>query len=86
MRVAPDAFRGFYEELMAMVREGVPAARITQKIRKTVPDVESRRQLVGHLRDSWDAFEAEGRDELAVILGSVIESLDEPEGTQQGAR
>ena len=62
-----------------MVREGVSVARITQKIRPAVPDPESRKQLLGHLRDSRDSFEAEGRDESAATLGKVIESLDEPE-------
>jgi len=60
-----------------MAREGVPAAGIVAKIRRGVPDPGSRGQLLGHLRDSRDAFEAEGRDGPAATLGQVIARLEE---------
>ncbi len=71
-----DAFRRFYEELLAMVREGVPPTRIVQKIRRAIPDPESRRALLGHLRDSRDALEAEGEESAAATLDRVIERLE----------
>ena len=74
------AFRRFYEELMALAREGVPAEVIAGKIRRAVPDPESRKSLVGHLRDSRDAFEREGHDGPAAILGQVVASLEGPPG------
>lgn len=73
------AFRRFYEELMAMVSEGVPAPVIADKIRGALPDRDSRQQLLGHLRDSRNAFEAEGNDEAAETLEQVIEALETPE-------
>ena len=73
-------FRWFYEDLMTMVREGVPVAVIAQKIRRAVPEHEDRGLLLGHLRDSRDALEAEGRDGPAGTLDRVIESLERGEG------
>lgn len=75
-RAMEAAFRRFYEELLAMTREAVPAALIVEKIRRAVPDRESRRQLVGHLRDSRDAFEREGEDGPTAILEAVIGALE----------
>jgi hypothetical protein len=71
-----DAFRRFYEEILVMVREAVPPTRIVQKIRRAIPDPDSRRVLLGHLRDSRDAFEAEGEDSAATTLDRVIERLE----------
>ena len=71
-----DAFRRFYEELLAMVREGVPPTLIVQKIRRAIPDSESRRALLGHLRDSRDALEAEGEESAVATLDRVIERLE----------
>ncbi len=76
-----DAFRRFYEELLAMVREDVPPTRIVQKIRRAMPDPQSRRALFGHLRDSRDALEAEGEESAAATLDRVIERL---EGAEDG--
>ncbi len=72
------AFRRFYEELMTMVREGMAASTIADRIQRAIPDHESRKALLGHLRDSRDAFEVEGKDEAAEILDQVIEALEEP--------
>lgn len=72
-------FRGFYEELMLMVKESVPAAIIADRIQRAVPDPESRKQLLGHLRDSRNAFEAEGKDQAAETLEQVIKALAKPE-------
>lgn len=77
--VMADVFRRFYEELMIMTNEGVSAATIVDKIRRAVPDRESRKQLLGHLRDSRDALEAEGRDEAAETLEQVIGTLENPD-------
>ncbi len=74
-------FRGFYEELMLMVKEGVPAAIIADRIQRAVPDPESRKQFLGHLRDSRNAFEAEGKDQAAETLEQVIRALAKPEVT-----
>jgi hypothetical protein len=71
-----DAFRRFYEEILVMVREAVPPTRIVQEIRRAIPDPDSRRVLLGHLRDSRDAFEAEGEDNAATTLDRVIERLE----------
>ena len=73
------AFRDFYESLMAMVREGVPAPLIADKIRRDMPDPEGCKQLLGHLRDSRNAFEAEGKGEAAETLDQVIEALENPQ-------
>jgi hypothetical protein len=72
-----DAFRRFYEELLAMAREGVPPARIARKIRRAIPDPQSRRVLLGHLRDSCDALEAEGEDRAAAALDRVLARLED---------
>jgi hypothetical protein len=74
--VGEDAFRRFYKELLTMMREGVPPPRIVQKIRRTIPDPESRRPLLGHLRDSRDALEAEGEESAAATLDRIIERLE----------
>lgn len=76
-----DGFRRFYEELMRIVNEGAPATMIADKIRLTIPDPESRKQLLGYLRDSRNAFETEGKDEAAETLDQVIEALEKPEVT-----
>ena len=75
------AFRQFYENLLAMVREDVPVPLIVERIRRHLPDPESRKQLVGHLRDSRTAFEAEGNDEAAATLERVIETLEKSDVT-----
>ncbi len=64
-----------------MAREGVPAESIAEKIRQAIPAPEHRKPLIGHLRDSQNAFEAEGNDEPAGTLGRVIELLERPEST-----
>lgn len=51
-----------------MVREGVPVATISEKIWQVIPDRQGRQQLLGHLRDSRNAFEAEGKDQAAETL------------------
>lgn len=79
-RVTEVPFGRFYEELLAMAREGVPTELIVRKIRRAVPDRDSRRGLVGHLRDSRDAFEVAGQAGTAAILDEVIESLEGPQG------
>lgn len=76
-----STFRRLYEELMAMVREGIAAAAIVSRIQGAIPDSESRKPLVGHLRDSRNAFEAEGNDEAAGTLERVIQALEEPDAT-----
>lgn len=78
--VTVATFRGFYEELLAMAREGMPAALIEQKIRQRIPDRENRKPLLAYLRDSQDALDAEGKDEAAATLGQVIKALEEREG------
>lgn len=77
--MAEAAFRRFYEELMRMVREGVPASAIVDRIHRAIPDRESRKPLLGHLRDSRNAFEAEGGHRGAETLDRVIEALARPE-------
>lgn len=79
--MAQHTFRRFYEELLAMAREGRPAALIEQKIRQQIPNQENRKPLLAYLRDSRDALEGEGKDEAAATVGQVIESLERPEGT-----
>lgn len=63
-----------------MAREGVPAELIVRKIRRAVPDPQSRRGLVGHLRDSRDAFEVAGQAGAAAVLDEVIGSLEGRQG------
>ena len=76
-----DTFRRFYERLLSMAREGFPAEIIAEKIRQAIPDSEKRKPLIGHLRDSQNAFEAEGNDEAAATLERVIEALEDRECT-----
>lgn len=64
-----------------MAREGLPAAMIEQNIRRRAPDPESQRRVLGYLRDSQSAFEGEGKEEAAAILGEVIQLLEAPEDT-----
>ncbi len=78
--MSEGSFRRFYEEVLAMTREGLPPAAIAERIRRAVPDRESRHQLLGHLRDSRDAFEREGQEGPATLLDAVIASLEGPEG------
>lgn len=72
-------FRRFYEEVLSMAREGVPVTTIVEKIRQVIPDHQGRQQLLGHLRDSRNAFDAEGKDAAAETLDQVIEALETPE-------
>lgn len=72
-------FQRFYEEVLIMAREGVPAEVIERKIRQHVPDPGSLKQLLGHLRDSRDAFEAEGDETATATLDEVIELLEHSE-------
>lgn len=74
-------FLSFYEDLMTMVREGAPPATIAERIRRAIPDPDSRKQLLGHLRDSRNAFEADGKDEAAETLEQVVKVLEKPEVT-----
>ena len=62
-----------------MVREGVPASAIADRIQRAIPEPESRKPLIGHLRDSRNAFDAEGNEAAADTLERVIEALEKPE-------
>jgi len=64
-----------------MARKGVPTATIADEIRRAMPDPESRKLLLAHLRDSQNAFEASGNEDAAETLGAVIELLDKREAT-----
>ena len=59
-----------------MVREGIPPALIVDKIRRALPDPAGRQSLLGHLRDSRNAFEAEGENEAAETLDQVIKAME----------
>ncbi|MBI2155041.1 MAG: hypothetical protein HYW16_01575 [Candidatus Rokubacteria bacterium] len=61
---------------MTMAREGTPAAAIVDRIQRAIPDPESRKPLLGHLGDSRNAFEAEGKDDVAEILEQLIRTLE----------
>ena len=69
-------FRSFYEEVLVMAREGVPAEVLARKPCRTVPDHDSRKQFLGHLRDSLNHFEAGGEEAAAHTLQEVIELLE----------
>lgn len=64
-----------------MAREGISAEIIADKIRRAIPDRDSRKQLIGHLRDSQNAFETEGKEEAAATLEHVIELLERSDTT-----
>jgi hypothetical protein len=69
-------FRSFYEEVLVMAREGVPAEVLARKVRRSIPDHDSRKQFLGHLRDSLNHFEAGGEEAAARTLQEVIEWLE----------
>ena len=71
-----ESFRTFYEGLLAMVSEGVPAPFIVDRIRRALPDPASRKSLLGHLRDSRNALEAEGKNQAAETLDQVIKTVE----------
>ncbi len=59
-----------------MAREGVPGALLVNKICRALPDPTSRKPLLGHLRDSRNAFEAEGKNQAAETVDQVIKALE----------
>jgi hypothetical protein len=69
-------FRGFYEEVLVMAREGVPVDVLARKVWRAIPDHDSRKQFLGHLRDSLNHFEAGGEPTAAHTLQEVIELLE----------
>ena len=69
-------FRSFYEEVLVMAREAVPAEVLARKIYRAIPDYDSRKQLLGHLRDSLNHLEADGQEAAAHTLHEVIECLE----------
>jgi hypothetical protein len=69
-------FRSFYEEVLVMAREGIPAETLARKICRTIPDQDSRKPFLGHLRDSLNHFEAGGDEAAARTLHEVIEWLE----------
>ena len=69
-------FRSFYEEVLVMAREGVPAEVLARKVCRAIPDHDSRKPFLGHLRDSLRHFEAGGEEAAAHTLQEVIEWLE----------
>jgi len=69
-------FRSFYEEVLVMAREGVPAEALARKVCRAIPDHDSRKQCLGHLRDSLNHLEARGEEAAANALHEVIELLE----------
>ena len=69
-------FKRFYEEVLVMAREGVPAEGLARKICRAIPDHGSRKQFLGHLRDSLNDLEAGGQEAAAHTLQEVIELLE----------
>ena len=69
-------FRSFYEEVLVMAREGVPIDVLARKVWRAIPDHDSRRQFLGHLRDSLNHLEAGGDEAAAHALQEVIDVLE----------
>jgi hypothetical protein len=69
-------FRSFYEEVLVMAREGVPVEVLARKVCRAIPDHGSRKQFLGHPRDSLSHFEAGGEEAAAHTLQEVIEWLE----------
>jgi hemerythrin-like domain-containing protein len=69
-------FKSFYEEVLVMVREGVPVDVLARKVWRAIPDHDSRKQFLGHLRDSLNHLEASGEDAAAHTILDVIELLE----------
>jgi hypothetical protein len=42
-------FRSFYEKILVMAREGVPADVLARKVCRAIPDHTNRKQFLGHL-------------------------------------
>jgi hypothetical protein len=72
-------FRSFYEEVLVMAREGVPAEVLAGKVCRAIPDHDSRKPFLGHLRDSLSHFEAGDDETGAHTLQEVIELLEHNE-------
>jgi hypothetical protein len=70
--LAVALFRNFYEEVLAMTREGVPAAMVARKVWRAIPDHVSRKQFLGHLRDSLNHLEAAGEEAAAHRLQDIM--------------
>jgi hypothetical protein len=69
-------FKSFYEEVLVMTREGVPAELVARKICHAIPDRDSRKQFLGHLRDALNHCEADGEEAATHALQEVIELLE----------
>lgn len=69
-------FRNFYEEVLVMAREAVPVAVLARKVWRAIPDHDSRKQFLGHLRDSLNHLEAGGEEAATRTLQEVIELLN----------
>ena len=59
-----------------MAREGVPVEVLARKICHAIPDYDSRKPFLGHLRDSRNHLEAGGEEAVAHTLHEVIELLE----------
>jgi hypothetical protein len=58
-------FRSFYEEVLVMAREAVPTEVLARRVCRAIPDYDSRKQFLGHLRDSLSRLAADGQEAAA---------------------
>ena len=77
-------FRSFYEEVLVMAREGVPVDVLARKVWRAIPDHDSRRQFLGHLRDSLNDLDARGEEAAAHTLQHVIDLLEHMSQPHEG--
>jgi hypothetical protein len=79
-------FRSFYEEVLVMAHEGVPPDVLARKVWRAIPDHDSRKQFLGHLRDSQNHLEARNEEAASHTLQEVITLLEQMSHHPGGGR